>query len=78
MVDPKIIARRKARRRDTQRLIAGLCIRCGKEPLVPTSRYGEACLTYWRERARKRTGQKPWRKGGDGRPPLVKPSEDAA
>ena len=63
--------RRKRRRQENQRLALGLCVRFGREPVVETSRYGEACLAYWRDAQRRRTGAQPWVKGKGGRPPLA-------
>ena len=68
----KLSNRRKRRRQENQRLALGLCVRCGREPVVPLSRYGERCLDYWRDRARERKGSKPWSKGVGGRPPLAR------
>lgn len=55
---------RKAAVRRAARDQAGLCLKCGRSRL-PGYRACRACV----ERARRRTGSHPWRKGGRGRPP---------
>ena len=46
----------------------GKCRRCGS-PREASDLHCDVCLVKERERARARTGSKPWRPGGPGRPP---------
>lgn len=60
----------RLRKRESDLLDAGLCTCCGKEPLASKYR----CLLCHRraiESQRERTGYRPWRPGGRGRPPFV-------
>jgi hypothetical protein len=56
-----------SRQADWQRkkIAAGLCGNCGKQPLGAHGRRCEAC----QDKHRLRSGSKPWRLGGPGRPP---------
>ena len=49
----------------------GQCIRCGGRPLE-TSNHCRECAEKIRLRTRQRQGNKPWKPGGPGRPPLRK------
>lgn len=58
--------------RAQNRVDAGLCGRCGKKRDCASKRYCEACAKQYQMRMRARTGSKPWRPGGPGRPPKVR------
>jgi hypothetical protein len=59
----------KQRRWQLAKIAEGLCCQCGKREIVGTALCG-LCLKAIRLRTRKRQGNKPWRPGGKGRPPI--------
>jgi hypothetical protein len=50
----------------------GLCVRCGQEKSIGTSRYGARCLEHNRQLMAKKRGSKRWnRRDRIGRPPMA-------
>ncbi len=70
--DERLLATFNQRTTEQQRVAAGLCGRCGKPRDCASVRYCEACAKGLQVRMRARTGSKPWRPGGPGRPPKVR------
>lgn len=58
----------RQRRWQIARLAAGLCVRCGS-PRKHYSQRCDECQKSETNRAREKTGFRPWRQGGRGRKP---------
>lgn len=70
--DERLLASYDQRTRDQRRVAAGLCGRCGKARDGASTRHCDACAKGLQLRMRAKTGSKPWRPGGPGRPPKVR------
>lgn len=70
--DERLLATFDQRTREQRRVADGLCGRCGKPRDCESKRYCERCAKDLQVRMRERTGSKPWRPGGPGRPPKVR------
>lgn len=53
-----------------EQAILGNCITCGNPRDGEGKRYCMSCQSVLRLRMREKTGSKPWKPGGKGRPPL--------
>lgn len=62
----------RQRQWQNKRLAAGCCVRCGAARNLYAQRC-DACQRKETERARAKTGFKPWKAGGRGRKPIIEP-----